>query len=90
MILIQISIAAKTESALHETRMSTEDAKLYFVLFMPGVTAGLLCFVVFGTTKSYRNHLLRMLPEIRRRRPVPSRADDHGHGQRMEAESRIL
>lgn len=62
MILIQISLAAQTKSALQgQTSFSVYNAKLYFVLFMPGVSAGLICFAVFGTTEIYGRYLCRLL-----------------------------
>lgn len=62
MILIQISIAARNKATFNgEPDLSVESAKLYFVLFMPGVSAGLVCFAVFGTTKTYGGYLCRVL-----------------------------
>ncbi|KAH8900055.1 hypothetical protein GQ53DRAFT_758172 [Thozetella sp. PMI_491] len=39
--------------------LSAARATLDFVLFMPGVTASLLVFVVFGTTRTFRDYAWR-------------------------------
>jgi hypothetical protein len=62
MILIQISSATRNKPTFTgEPDFSVENAKVYFALFMPGVSAGLICFVVFGTTKTYGDYFLRVL-----------------------------
>lgn len=65
MILIQISIAERNKTVFTgEPDFSVESAKLDFVLFMPGVSASLICFAVFGTTKTYVDYLSRLLMPI--------------------------
>ncbi len=41
--------------------ISADRAKTDFVLFMPGVTASLLVFIVFGTTRAFRDYTWKTL-----------------------------
>ncbi|TLD13542.1 uncharacterized protein PgNI_04087 [Pyricularia grisea] len=51
---------AKTHRKM-EADLSSDNAKLDFYLFIPGATAGLLLFVVFGTTKVSRDFMWEKL-----------------------------
>ncbi|UQC89506.1 uncharacterized protein CLUP02_15037 [Colletotrichum lupini] len=49
--------------------LSTERLHLDLILFLPGVSASLLTFVVFGTTKTFRDYLVaRLVPRRLRER----------------------
>ncbi|TLS29368.1 hypothetical protein PpBr36_00942 [Pyricularia pennisetigena] len=62
-IMFQTTWAARI-AVTHENReadLSSDKAKLDFYLFIPGVSAGLLLFVVFGTTKVSRDYMWEKL-----------------------------
>jgi len=69
--------------------LSTERAISDFILFLPGVCAGPLTFIVFGTTRTFREYMLRVfLPKSwhaklkarRERRKKPSTVGTPGSG----------
>jgi hypothetical protein len=53
-----------------------------FVFFIPGVSQGLLAFVVFGTTRTFRDKLLS-LAQPRRMKPPEQGGNDNNNGNRM-------
>ncbi|KAK3939873.1 glycoside hydrolase [Diplogelasinospora grovesii] len=71
--------------------LSAARAKADFANFAPGVSASLLTFVVFGTTRTFREHMWalfipkRLRERIRPRRPVsivvPSASRQHLRGE---------
>ncbi|OHE95227.1 hypothetical protein CORC01_09488 [Colletotrichum orchidophilum] len=64
-ILFQVSAAKQIsrDSASKSPDLSTERLHLDLILFLPGVSASLLTFVVFGTTKTFRDYLVaRLIP----------------------------
>ncbi len=57
--------------------LSVERARSTILLFMPGVTPGILLFVVFGTTKPFRDHMYATF--------VPKRWQKDGSGAAASA-----
>ncbi|KAK1756005.1 hypothetical protein QBC47DRAFT_402173 [Echria macrotheca] len=69
--------------------LSAERAISDFILFLPGVCAGPLTFIVFGTTRTFRQYMIRLfLPKVlqeklherRERRKKPSTVGTPGSG----------
>ncbi|TDZ25643.1 hypothetical protein Cob_v000832 [Colletotrichum orbiculare MAFF 240422] len=62
-IMFQVSSARQnTRDSLNDTPdLSTSRLHTDLVLFLPGVSASLLTFVVFGTTKTFRDYLVEKL-----------------------------
>ncbi|EXF75840.1 hypothetical protein CFIO01_07875 [Colletotrichum fioriniae PJ7] len=70
-IMFQVSSAKQNsrDSLSESPDLSTERLHLDLILFLPGVSASLLTFVVFGTTKTFREHLVaRLIPRRLRER----------------------
>ncbi|WYZ45328.1 hypothetical protein EsH8_VIII_000644 [Colletotrichum jinshuiense] len=70
-ILFQVSSAQENSrvSMSDGPDLSTERLHLDLILFLPGVSASLLTFVVFGTTKTFRDYLVaKLIPRRLRRR----------------------
>lgn len=57
--VVSMDNSSSLESLGSSPDLSVERAKLDFMLFIPGVSASLLTFVVFGTTKPFRETLKR-------------------------------
>lgn len=56
--------------------LSAERARSDFIIFMPGVSASLLSFVVFGTTKVFRDYMWhKLVPRIIQRRLQSNRSE---------------
>lgn len=53
-----------------------------FVFFIPGVSEGLLAFVVFGTTRTFRDKLLSLV-QPRRTKPPERGSNDNNNSNRM-------
>lgn len=49
---------------------SSDHARAVFVLFMPGVSPGLLLFIVFGLTRTYREYMYTVVVPKRWQRPL--------------------
>ncbi|KAI1079533.1 hypothetical protein F5B20DRAFT_167787 [Whalleya microplaca] len=62
------------DSLSDEPDLSASRAHRVSVLFMPGVTPGLLAFVVFGTTKPFREYMYKTFVPKRFQRPDASTA----------------
>ncbi|KAL0776472.1 hypothetical protein CaCOL14_007759 [Colletotrichum acutatum] len=70
-IMFQVSSAKQNsrDSLSESPDLSTERLHLDLILFLPGVSASLLTFVVFGTTKTFRDYLVaRLVPRRLRER----------------------
>lgn len=69
--MFQVSSAKQNsrDSLSESPDLSTERLHLDLILFLPGVSASLLTFVVFGTTKTFRDYLVaRLVPRRLRER----------------------
>ncbi|KZL70222.1 glycoside hydrolase [Colletotrichum tofieldiae] len=65
-IMFQVSSARQNsrDSLSNSPDLSTERLHLDLLLFIPGVSASLLTFVVFGTTKTFRDYLAdKLIPQ---------------------------
>lgn len=68
--MFQVSSARQNnrDSLSDSPDLSTERLHLDLILFLPGVSASLLTFVVFGTTKTFRDYLVNKLVPKKLRR----------------------
>ncbi|KAJ0331506.1 hypothetical protein COL922a_011811 [Colletotrichum nupharicola] len=71
--IMLFSTSARKNIAVDHTRLtpdiSAKRARQDFLLFMPGVTASLLVFLVFGTTKPFIEYMRKCLCRLLTRRP---------------------
>ncbi|KAF4874169.1 hypothetical protein CGCSCA1_v006813 [Colletotrichum siamense] len=71
--IMLFSTSARKNIAVDHARLtpdiSAKRARQDFLLFMPGVTASLLVFLVFGTTKPFIEYMRKCLSRIFTRRP---------------------
>lgn len=77
MIIVFQLRAANTNDAENippEPDLGAERAKGDFALFVPGVSAGLLNFLVFGTTRTFRDYMWASLVPRKLREKVEARA----------------
>lgn len=58
---IRSSNGNKRENIPPQVDLSASRAFTDFVLFLPGPAEGLMAFVVFGTTRTFRDHVFRMI-----------------------------